>query len=75
MQNVSTFIMTLRGTNPPNPKAPQGELYVPSEEPTPPPAEGELEVPVETEELPEESSTETANSDQKSTELVSEVTK
>jgi cytochrome c oxidase cbb3-type subunit III len=29
MQNVSSYILTLRGTNPPNPKAPQGEKYVP----------------------------------------------
>ncbi|TRX52664.1 c-type cytochrome [Fulvivirga sp. M361] len=29
MQNVSSYIITLRGTNPPNAKAPQGELYVP----------------------------------------------
>lgn len=75
IQNVSTFIMTLRGTNPPNPKAPQGELYTPTEEPVEPPAEGELEVPIETEELPEENPSETAESDQKSTELMSEVTK
>ena len=25
---VTSFLMTLRGTNPPNPKAPQGDLYV-----------------------------------------------
>lgn len=31
MQQVSSFIMTLKGTNPPNPKAPQGEIYVPEE--------------------------------------------
>ena len=31
MQNVSSYILTLRGTNPPNPKAPQGEKYVPGE--------------------------------------------
>lgn len=29
MQNVTSYIMTLRGTNPPNAKAPQGELYIP----------------------------------------------
>ncbi len=28
---VTSFLMTLRGTNPPNPKAPQGELYVEQE--------------------------------------------
>jgi cytochrome c oxidase cbb3-type subunit 3 len=27
MQEVSSFILTLRGTNPPNPKAPEGVLY------------------------------------------------
>jgi cytochrome c oxidase cbb3-type subunit III len=27
IQEVSSFILTLRGTNPPNPKAPQGELF------------------------------------------------
>lgn len=34
MQNVASYIMTLRGTNPPNAKAPQGELYVPDAEGT-----------------------------------------
>lgn len=29
IQNVATFIMTLEGTNPPDPKAPQGDLYQP----------------------------------------------
>lgn len=29
MQNVSSYILSLRGTDPPNAKAPQGELYVP----------------------------------------------
>ena len=28
IQDVSSYILTLRGTNPPNPKAPEGELYV-----------------------------------------------
>ena len=32
MQNVSSFIMSLRGTNPPNQKEAQGELYVPEPE-------------------------------------------
>lgn len=32
MQNVSSYIMTMRGSNPPNPKDPQGDLYVPEEE-------------------------------------------
>jgi len=27
MQQLATYIRTLRGTNPPNPKAPQGDLY------------------------------------------------
>lgn len=31
MQNVSSYVLTLVGTNPPNGKAPQGELYVPEE--------------------------------------------
>ncbi|MBL6449364.1 c-type cytochrome [Fulvivirga sp. 29W222] len=40
MQNVSSFVMSLAGTNPPNAKGPQGELYEPElekgvEEPTP----------------------------------------
>ncbi|QSE96304.1 cbb3-type cytochrome c oxidase N-terminal domain-containing protein [Fulvivirga lutea] len=29
MQNVASYILTLRGTNPPNAKEPQGELFVP----------------------------------------------
>ncbi len=29
MQNVASYILTLRGTNPPNPKAPQGVIYTP----------------------------------------------
>ena len=31
IQEVASFIKTLEGTNPPNPKEPQGELYVPSD--------------------------------------------
>jgi cytochrome c oxidase cbb3-type subunit 3 len=27
MQDVSSYILTLQGTNPPNPKAPQGEIW------------------------------------------------
>ncbi len=27
MQEVASYILTMRGTNPPNPKAPEGELY------------------------------------------------
>ena len=29
IDNVTSYIFTLRGTNPPNPKAPEGELYKP----------------------------------------------
>ncbi len=29
IQNVSSYILTLQGTNPPNPKEPQGEEYIP----------------------------------------------
>ncbi len=32
MQNVSSYILTLKGTNPENPKKPQGEIYKPTEE-------------------------------------------
>ena len=32
MQRVASYVMTLQGTNPPNGKEPQGELYVPMEE-------------------------------------------
>ncbi|MEM6300022.1 MAG: cbb3-type cytochrome c oxidase N-terminal domain-containing protein [Bacteroidota bacterium] len=32
MQQVSSFILTLQGTNPPDGKEPQGEKYVPTEE-------------------------------------------
>lgn len=32
MQNVSSYILTLKGSNPENPKKPQGEIYKPSEE-------------------------------------------
>lgn len=31
MQKVSSYILTLQGTNPPNQKEPEGELYVPAE--------------------------------------------
>ncbi|MBK8368656.1 MAG: hypothetical protein IPL10_14945 [Bacteroidetes bacterium] len=27
MAQIASFIKTLKGTNPPNPKAPQGDLY------------------------------------------------
>jgi cytochrome c oxidase cbb3-type subunit III len=29
IQEVASYLLTLRGTNPPNPKAPQGEIYTP----------------------------------------------
>lgn len=32
IQNVASYILTMQGTNPPNGKAPQGELYEPKEE-------------------------------------------
>lgn len=32
MRNVASFVKTLRGTNPPNQKEPQGELYTPEKE-------------------------------------------
>jgi cytochrome c oxidase cbb3-type subunit III len=32
MQNVANYILTLKGTNPANPKKPQGEIYKPVEE-------------------------------------------
>lgn len=35
MQNVSSYLLTLQGTNPPNGKAPEGELYVPQKEDAP----------------------------------------
>jgi cytochrome c oxidase cbb3-type subunit 3 len=31
MQQVASYIMTLKGTNPPNPKEPQGEVWVEEE--------------------------------------------
>lgn len=31
MQAVAGYILTMQGTNPPNPKAPEGELYVPED--------------------------------------------
>jgi cytochrome c oxidase cbb3-type subunit III len=35
MQAVSSYILSLQGTNPPNAKEPQGELYVPKQEEAP----------------------------------------
>lgn len=32
MQNVSSYILTLKGTNPENPKKPQGDVFKPAEE-------------------------------------------
>lgn len=32
IQRVASYLLTLRGTNPPNPKAPQGVIYDPSKE-------------------------------------------
>lgn len=37
MHQVASYILTLQGTNPPNPKAPEGDLFEPAEEA---PAEG-----------------------------------
>ncbi|MEL6698434.1 MAG: cbb3-type cytochrome c oxidase N-terminal domain-containing protein [Bacteroidota bacterium] len=31
MQQISSYILSIQGTNPPNPKDPEGELYVPTE--------------------------------------------
>jgi len=31
MATVSSYILTLQGTNPPNPKAPEGQFYIPQE--------------------------------------------
>jgi cytochrome c oxidase cbb3-type subunit 3 len=36
MQQVASYMLTLRGTNPPNPKEPQGELYQPEAAPAAP---------------------------------------
>lgn len=33
IQEVASYVMTLQGTNPPNPKAPQGDKYVPEASP------------------------------------------
>ena len=35
MQKVSSYIMELEGTTPANPKAPEGEIWVPEEEAAP----------------------------------------
>ncbi len=39
MQKVASYILTLKGTNPPNPKAPQGTLWVAEGSTTTPPAD------------------------------------
>jgi cytochrome c oxidase cbb3-type subunit III len=39
IQKVASYILTLQGTNPPNPKAPEGELYQPASEEEATPAE------------------------------------
>jgi cytochrome c oxidase cbb3-type subunit 3 len=33
MRDVASYILTMKGSNPPNPKQPEGELYVPEEAP------------------------------------------
>ncbi len=47
MQRVASYILTMQGTNPPNAKAPEGELYTPEategEAPAETPAEGETQ--------------------------------
>lgn len=40
MQQVASYMLTLRGTTPPNPKEPQGELYQPEGEAAPAAPEG-----------------------------------
>ncbi len=40
IQKTASYILTLQGTNPPNPKEAQGELYEPAEAPAETPAEG-----------------------------------
>ncbi len=42
MQRVASYILTLVGTTPSNPKDPEGELYQPAEEKTADPAEDQL---------------------------------
>ncbi|MEZ4984245.1 MAG: cbb3-type cytochrome c oxidase N-terminal domain-containing protein [Saprospiraceae bacterium] len=43
MQKVASYIMSMQGTNPPNPKAPEGDLYKPAEESGDAPAESPAE--------------------------------
>lgn len=35
IQRVASYILTLKGTNPPNPKAPEGDLWKPEQQPEP----------------------------------------
>jgi len=49
IQEVSSFIISLKGTNPPNAKEAQGELVGSAESADAAPAEGEEEAPAETE--------------------------
>jgi len=62
IQQVSSYIMTLVGTNPPNPKDPQGELYVP-EENTEESSSDSTEVEETTTDKAEEESEETENTE------------
>ena len=39
MHKVASYILSLQGSNPPNGKAPQGDLYVPEQDNTVPEAE------------------------------------
>lgn len=43
MQKVASYIMTLEGTNPPNPKAPEGDLYEPEKDNTAPEQKSDTE--------------------------------
>lgn len=70
MQNVATYITTLRGTNPPNGKAPQGELYTPAVEESAPAETESTEGDNSQPESPENSE----NTDQSTENMVSEVT-
>tara|TARA_R110002096_G_scaffold429054_1_gene641517 strand:+ start:891 stop:2018 length:1128 start_codon:yes stop_codon:yes gene_type:complete len=54
MQEVASYVLSLQGTNPPNGKAPEGELFVEEEKPT----EEVEETTEEAEEKTEEESTE-----------------
>lgn len=45
IQNVASYILSLQGSNPPNAKAPQGELYVPAPAEEEAPTDSTLQVP------------------------------